>query len=261
MNLLFNQGKLTKMKENLIGYRIDNYSSDEYAGSIFTAVRSARCCTWLACLNVYSYAVALEDNKFNQALTNADWLIPDGVGVMAASRFLGGSLRRRVTGSDIFFSLHQRINDVGGMSVFFLGSTDETLNLIIQRMKRDYPNIIIAGTYSPPFKPFFSDQDNEAMLAAINAAAPDILWVGMTAPKQEKWIFENRSRLNVKFTGAIGAVFDFYAGKVRRAPLLFQKLGLEWLLRLLQQPRRMWRRTKTIPIFILHVFRKKFLRI
>jgi N-acetylglucosaminyldiphosphoundecaprenol N-acetyl-beta-D-mannosaminyltransferase len=155
---------------------------------------------------------------------------------------LGGRLHERVAGHDIFKGLHERLNQQSGFKVFFLGSSERTLALIRERIKRDYPNINVVGTYSPPFKPEFSGEENDAMIQAINQAKPDVLWVGMTAPKQEKWIFKNKARLNVKFVGAIGAVFDFYAGTVNRAPVIFQKLGMEWFYRLIREPRRMWRR-------------------
>jgi N-acetylglucosaminyldiphosphoundecaprenol N-acetyl-beta-D-mannosaminyltransferase len=164
-----------------------------------------------------------------------------------------------VTGSDVFARLHKRMNAAGGMSVFFLGSTDETLAIIRQRMACDYPKIKIAGTYSPPFKEEFSATDNEKMVVAINAAAPDVLWVGISAPKQEKFIFENCDLLNMKFAAAIGAVFDFYTGKVKRSHPVFQHLGLEWLPRLMQQPRRLWRRIfVSAPVFIWHVLMQRF---
>jgi N-acetylglucosaminyldiphosphoundecaprenol N-acetyl-beta-D-mannosaminyltransferase len=96
------------------------------------------------------------------------------------------------------------------------------------------------------------------MIEAVNSAKPDVLWVGMTAPKQEKWIANNISRLNVRFIGAIGAVFDFYAGKVKRSKPVFQRLGLEWLPRLINEPKRLWRRTfVSAPIFILHTGHEK----
>ena len=108
-------------------------------------------------------------------------------------------------------------------------------------MNHDFPNIKVT-THSPPFKPEFSEEDNRQMIEAINQASPDVLWVGMTAPKQEKWIYQNKDKLNVKFIGAIGAVFDFYAGTVKRSSPWFQKHGLEWLPRLLQEPRLLWYR-------------------
>lgn len=245
------------MKENLLGYGVDDLRVEDCADALFSCLlnpRDARGCAWLACLNPHSYVVALDDPRFSQALRDADWLLPDGAGVVLASRLLGGSIRERVTGSDVFYGLHRRMNAVGKMSVFFLGATEETLALIRERMAQDYPSICVAGTYSPPFKDVYSAEEVNAMIAAVNAAAPNVLWVGMTAPKQEKWIYENRARLKVKFAGAIGAVFDFYTGRVKRSHPVFQRLGLEWLPRLLQQPRRLWRRMfVSAPLFLWHV--------
>lgn len=220
--------------------------------------RFKRSCRWLACINPHSYVQSQNDPFFERALHGADWLIPDGIGVVLASRFLGGQIRKRVTGSDIFLGLQTILNREGGKKVFFLGSTEETLAAICARNDKDFPNIQIAGTYSPPFKTEFSAEDDQAILNAIRIAAPDVLWVGMTAPKQEKWLHQYRDQLNVQFAAAIGAVFDFYSGKVKRSHPVFQCLGLEWLPRLLQEPRRLWRRTGvSAPIFLLHVARAK----
>ncbi len=135
----------------------------------------------------------------------------------------------------------EKLNRVGG-KVMFLGSSDAVLNLIRQRVAEKYPKIEV-DTYSPPYKPEFSDEDNEAMISAINHSNPDLLWIGMTAPKQEKWAYTHLNRLDVHcHIGTIGAVFDFFAGTVKRAPERWQRAGLEWLYRLLSEPRRMWRR-------------------
>lgn len=249
------------MKENILGYAVNTHAANACADGIFSSINSGngKGCGWLACLNPHSYAVALDDTQFAVALKDADWLIPDGAGVVMASRMLGGTIKQRVTGTDMFFALHERMNLASGMSVFFLGAAEETLDLMRQRMAKDFPRIRVAGCYSPPFKPVYSSAELDEMISAINVAAPDVLWVGMTAPKQEKWIYENRSRLNVKFAGAIGAVFDFYTGRVKRSPIIFQKLGLEWLPRLVQQPRRLWRRMfVSAPIFVWHTLRARF---
>jgi N-acetylglucosaminyldiphosphoundecaprenol N-acetyl-beta-D-mannosaminyltransferase len=248
------------MKEAVLGYGVEALSVEACADSLFSTVEvgAGQRCAWLACLNPHSYAVALDDPTFSRALHAADWLIPDGAGVVLASRLLGGRIKERVTGSDVFFGLHRRMNGAGGMSVFFLGASEDTLAAIRERMAVDYPGIRVAGTYSPPFKPEYSAAENDAMIATINAANTDVLWVGMTAPKQEKWIFENRARLNVRFAGAIGAVFDFYTGRVKRSHPVFQRMGLEWLPRLVQQPRRLWRRMfVSAPIFVWHVLKQK----
>lgn len=213
-------------------------------------------CRWLACLNPHSYVMALGDSPFAQALRGANWLVPDGVGIVLASQKLGGQIRQRVTGSDIFMGVNEALNTRGGYRVFLLGGSEETLLTIRCRMARDYPNIEVVGTYSPPFKAEFSPGDNQAMVAAVNATRPDVLWVGLSAPKQEKWLHAHQGVLEVKFAAAVGAVFDFYSGQVKRSHPVFQRLGLEWLPRLVQQPRRLWRRMGiSAPIFLWHVFR------
>ena len=215
-------------------------------------------CRWLACMNPHSYVVALRDEPFSQALHGADWLVPDGAGVVLASKIMGGTIRERVTGSDIFWGVMKELDRLGGSSVFFLGATDETLAAIRARMAVDFPKVRVAGTYSPPFKQNFSDDDNETMVTAINTASPDVLWVGMSAPKQEKWLHEHRGRLNVRFAAAVGAVFDFYTGRVKRSHPIFQRLGLEWLPRLIQEPRRLWKRMfVSAPVFMWHVLRAR----
>ena len=217
--------------------------------------RDDRSCTWMACLNPHSYAVARKDNKFRAALKSADWLIPDGVGTVIAGRILGRRIEERITGSDIFECVMSELDHRKG-SVFFLGSTEKTLNLIAQKLPLDYPNVRLVGLYSPPFKQEFDDVENHGMIAAIAAAKPDVLWVGMTAPKQEKWLAAHRDKLPVKFAGAIGAVFDFYTGQIKRSHPVFQRLGLEWLPRLFQEPRRLWRRMfVSAPIFLFDVIK------
>jgi N-acetylglucosaminyldiphosphoundecaprenol N-acetyl-beta-D-mannosaminyltransferase len=247
------------MTENILGYNINTFSVDACADRLFQSLREGKR-TWLACFNPHSYAIALKDEVFSRALKTADWLVPDGAGVVLASRFLGGAINERVTGSDIFAGLHKRMNDDGSMRVFFLGSTKETLAQIKQRMARDYPNIKIAGMYSPPFKDAYSGTEISGMIKAVNSAAPDVLWVGLSAPKQEKFIFENRAQLKVKFVGAVGAVFDFYSGNVKRdKDSWLVNHGLEWLPRLLQEPGRLWRRMfVSAPVFVWHVMKQKF---
>ena len=125
-------------------------------------------------------------------------------------------------------------------------------------MRKDWPGLRVAGTYAPPFRTWFSETEMDEMIAAVNDARPDVLWVGMTAPKQEQWIARAIDRVDVRFAGAIGAVFDFYIGNVKRAHPVTQRLGLEWLWRLIQDPRRLWRRTLvSAPVFVWHVVRSR----
>lgn len=194
-------------------------------------------------INAFSYDNARKDVLFSEALQKGDVLIPDGISIVKACRFLNAKSqpKERIAGWDLFVYEMEKLNRVGGR-VMFLGSSDAVLNLIRQRVAEKYPKIEV-DTYSPPYKPEFSDEDNEAMISAINHSNPDLLWIGMTAPKQEKWAYTNLNRLDVHcHIGTIGAVFDFFAGTVKRAPERWQRAGLEWLYRLLSEPRRMWRR-------------------
>lgn len=194
-------------------------------------------------INAFSYDNARKDAMFSEALQKGGVLIPDGISIVKACRFLNAKSqpKERIAGWDFFVFEMEKLNRVGG-KVMFLGSSDAVLKLIRQRVAEKYPKIEV-DTYSPPYKPEFSDEDNEAMISAINHSNPDLLWIGMTAPKQEKWAYKHLDRLEVHcHIGTIGAVFDFFAGTVKRAPECWQKAGMEWLYRLLSEPRRMWRR-------------------
>ena len=248
----------TPASERILGYQVFARDSNECVREIADSILSTRRKRWLACINPHTYATALGRRDFSSALKNADWLVPDGMGMVLASRALGGHVKDRVTGSDVFSGLHDELQSRGGASIFFLGSTEETLSGIRRKMRKDWPGLKVAGTYSPPFRASFSESEIDEMIAAVNDARPDVLWVGMTAPKQEEWLSRVIDRVDVRFAGAIGAVFDFYIGNVKRAHPITQKLGLEWLSRLVQEPRRLWHRTfVSAPVFLWHVLRTR----
>lgn len=213
---------------------------------------------YFVCANPHSLEVARRDAGFRAAIGEADLVVPDGAGIVLASKILGGTIRERVTGSDLFHGLSRRLCRRGGGRCFFLGSTPATLASIRKRMAETYPEIDVVGMHSPPFAPRFRPEENGEMIDRVNQARPDILWVGMTAPKQEKWIFENREKLAVPLSAPIGAVFDFFAGNVKRSQTSFQKMGLEWLPRLLKQPRRLWKRNfVSNPTFLARVLHRR----
>lgn len=139
-----------------------------------------------------------------------------------------------------------------------MGSSDKVLALIKAKAAEIYPNIIVE-TYSPPYKQEFTYEDNKAIIDAINTAKPDLLWIGMTAPKQEKWAYTHWNELDINcHCGTIGAVFDFFAGTVERAPIWWQEHSLEWLYRLLKEPKRMWRRYIIgNTLFIINIIKEK----
>lgn len=194
-------------------------------------------------INAHSYNTALKDPLFAKALMKGDALIPDGASIVMACRRLKAKCQpqERIAGWDLFSYEMERLNHKGG-TCFFMGSSEKVLGLIREKAVTVYPNIRIE-TYSPPYKPAFSEEENRAIVNAINQANPDLLWIGMTAPKQEKWAYSHWKELDIHcHCGTIGAVFDFFAGTMERAPLWWQEHSLEWLYRLIKEPRRMWRR-------------------
>ncbi|WP_304244647.1 WecB/TagA/CpsF family glycosyltransferase [Phocaeicola plebeius] len=211
-------------------------------------------------INAHSYNTALKDSVFAEALQKGDALIPDGISIIKATKWLNAKSRpnERIAGWDLFEYEMNRLNQKGG-KCFFMGSSEKVLSLIKEKAKLVYPNIIVE-TYSPPYKPEFNDEDNKKIIDVINQANPDLLWIGMTAPKQEKWTYSHWNELDIHcHVGTIGAVFDFFAGTVKRAPIWWQKHGLEWLYRLIKEPKRMWKRYIIgNTLFLWNITKEKF---
>lgn len=207
--------------------------------------------------NPHSYILAKYDNIFEEALLKSDVLLPDGIGIVLASKIFNISGVKKIAGADLHDYLLEKANNEG-LKVFYLGTTTQTLQNIIKRVKRKFTNIQVTG-FAPPFKLDFSKKESDEMINAVNTFRPDILFVGMSAPKQEKWVYLNKGKLNSKIIASIGAVFDFYAGTVKRPGIIWIKLGLEWLPRLLREPKRLWRRNFiSSPLFLWEVLKEKF---
>jgi len=208
-------------------------------------------------INQYSFCIAREDVAFKIALQESDVLLPDGMAIVAAARILTNTKITKIAGAQLHdFLLHQ-LNKTGG-SCFYLGASEATLAKIVAKVNREFPKVKV-NSYSPPFKAVFSDNDNQQMLAAVNAIIPDVLFIGMTAPKQEKWAFHHKDLLQAQTICSIGAVFDFYAGTIKRPSQFWISLGLEWFIRLLKEPKRMWKRYLYYgPFFIRYVIWEKF---
>ena len=210
--------------------------------------------------NPHSIVVSRHDRLFRTALEQAPLVAPDGSGVVLASRLCGGKVKNRVTGSDFFETLSQVLNAQGGSRYFFLGSSPRTLDALRAKFQKLYPSITFAGAFSPPYKDSFSADETAQMISSINSAKADVLWVGMTAPKQEKWIYLNAASLNVKLIGAIGAVFDYFSGQIRRPGKAWRACGMEWFPRLIQEPKRLWRRNLfSSPQFLYLAARERLL--
>lgn len=245
-------------KELIWNVRIQDADLTEILDAIDDGISKGVKAQTLFCANPHSLVVARRDRTFLSALRSADYLIPDGTGIVLASKLLGGAIKERVTGSDIMAAVAERWNNQGGRSFFFLGSSNEVLENMQTRMSREYPRVVVSGVYSPPFTEKLSDEENDRILETINRTAPTALWVGMTAPKQEKWVQEHLKALNVSFIAAVGAAFDYFAGSKQRASERLRNVGLEWLPRLIREPRRMWRRNfVSTPLFLYYILRQR----
>lgn len=212
--------------------------------------------------NVYSVVMMQKDEKFKEANNLSSLSVADSMPIIWVSRLFSESLPERIAGMDLFYEFC-KVASRENYKFFFLGSTEDTLNKMCLSLKKQFPKLQIVGTYSPPYKENFSDKENLEIIEKVNKKNPDIVWVGMTCPKQEKWIYQNLKKLNVKVAIGIGAVFDFVAGNVKRAPKWMQKIGLEWFWRLIREPKRLWKRylignTIFIWLVLKELFRKVF---
>ena len=231
----------------LLGYKIFNSNLESIDFSKNKIINT---------INPHSYCIAKQDMQFKQALLSSDILLPDGIGIVWAEKFLNGNSIKKIAGYDLFLFLMNKINKEYG-SVFFLGASEETLDKIKSKSSQEYPNITF-GSYSPPYKVAFSNKDSKIMCDEVNIFNPDVLFVGMTAPKQEKWVHLYKNELNANIICSIGAVFDFYAGNIERAPKIMINLGLEWLHRSFKSSRLLRRNFISNQKFIIHILKLNF---
>lgn len=207
-------------------------------------------CKILNTISPNSYGISTKDSLFEEALKNSDYLVLDGVYFALSALLLKGRNIKKNQGPDVFDFFIKKMNLKSGR-VFFLGASSETLEKIKNRLNSEYPNIT-SEFLSPPFKPEFSDEDNNLMVDTINKFKPDIVFVGMTCPKQEKWAYRNKNKLDTKLICSVGAVFDWYAGNQKDIHPLWWKLRLGWLKRTIDRP-EILKRYPNIGIFFLHL--------
>jgi len=237
---------------NVLGFEVSRLSVSEIVTSSLIDEKQLVVNT----LNPHSYAEQKQDCEFKNALITSDVLIPDGSGMVLAAKFLNNIGIYKIAGYNLFFETMTQLSKTGG-KVFFLGSTDTVLNKIVERAKVDFPKVEVY-TLSPPFKNDFDDDDLADFSKKINDNKADVVFVGLTAPKQEKLIVKLKEFTHVQFLSGIGAVFDFYAGTVKRPSDIWLKLHLEWLVRLIGEPKRLWRRNFiSTPIFLIDLLKCK----
>ncbi len=192
-------------------------------------------------LSVDSVMHGRRDRRFLDACNQASIVLPDGVPLLWASHLLGAPIPGRVAGSDLFWELC-RVAERRSYSCFLLGSTARVLSKLEGILLRRFPRLRLVGSFAPPVSRVFPAEVNDDIVRRVNAAGPDILWVGLGAPKQELWIHDNLMRLDTRLAIGVGAAFDICSGRVRRASPWMQRAGLEWFHRFLLEPRRLFRR-------------------
>lgn len=227
-----------------IGFRVYSDDLDKIP------VDSASCMV-INTISPNSYGISTKDEEFKDALVNTDYLVLDGVYFAVASILLQRKNIRRNQGPDVFYHFMQRANE-SNKRVFFLGSSPQTLKLIKRKAAFMYPNLTVE-TYSPPFKAVFSDEDNQEMITAINKFKPDIVFVGMTCPKQEKWAVKHKQKVSASLMISIGNVFDWFAGTQKEIAPIWFKLRIGWLVRIFYRPEIFRRNIGNQMLFFWHV--------
>lgn len=219
---------------------INNVSMAEAIDSIISLIKK-NVSGYVATCNVDHVVKLQKDELFKKIYNEASLVVPDGMPLLWAAGFLGNALKERVSGSDLFGKLCA-VAEERGYRLFFLGGRPDAASQAVKVLKEKYPHIKITGTYSPPFGFENDKEENDKIIRMIKEAHPDILFVGLGAPKQEKWIYKHREEYKVPVSIGIGNSFEFVSGIVKRAPLWMQRIGLEWLWRLLMEPGRLWKR-------------------
>lgn len=216
------------------------FSFNDAIAAISSQILTGKHCIQVVVANVYSVVLANKDKEFCKICKSAEFVLPDGLPIVIFSRLLGKSLPHRIAGPDFMWNFSKECVK-RGFKVYLLGSEEPYLSILKNNMERQFPGIEIVGTYSPPFGSW-TDQETKKMINDINKSKADILWLGVSTPKQDKWIYSVKDKLHTKVAVAVGAAFDFHSGRVKRAPLWVQMIGFEWFHRFLQDPKRLWKR-------------------
>lgn len=227
-------------KIKMFNVSFDNITFNEFA-FLIDEIISKKTPKYVVTCNV-DHIMQLKNNKeFKQVYDEADVVTADGVPVIWASKLLKKPLKEKISGSDIF-------SEIGGHlekkqhRIFFLGAGPGIADSAAKKLKKEYPKMNIVGSYSPSYGFEKNEEENYKIIQMIQESKADILFVGLGAPKQEIWIHNNYKKYNVPVSIGVGATFDFLSGNVKRAPKIFQKIGMEWLWRLCSEPKRLWKR-------------------
>jgi N-acetylglucosaminyldiphosphoundecaprenol N-acetyl-beta-D-mannosaminyltransferase len=207
---------------------------------------------------------ARKNKELKELYNSADMCTADGVPLIWVSKLLGNPIRGRVTGLDLLPEF-SKVAAKEDFTFFFLGAGDGVAERLKQKLESENPGLNVVGTYSPPYAETFSDEENQKMIDIINEAKPNVLWVSLTAPKQDYWIYEHFDKLDVNIAIGVGAAFDVVVGDIKRSPEWMQKYGLEWFYRLIKEPKRLYRRylieaPRFLPLVMLQAIKERVLR-
>jgi N-acetylglucosaminyldiphosphoundecaprenol N-acetyl-beta-D-mannosaminyltransferase len=235
-------------KVNILGVGISAIDMDDALAQIsYWIERRER--HYVSVCNVHTVMECQRDTHMLQAVNGAGLATPDGMPLVWLGRAKSKRPVQRVYGPDLMFALC-KLSAQNGHRHYFYGGGQGTPQLLAQRLTARFPTLQVVGAYSPPFRPLTAEEDAE-IVDRINAVHPDVIWVGLGTPKQDLWMADHRDRLNAPVLIAVGAAFDFHAGRKKQAPHWMQRSGLEWLFRLLSEPRRLWKRYLVYnPLFV-----------
>jgi N-acetylglucosaminyldiphosphoundecaprenol N-acetyl-beta-D-mannosaminyltransferase len=224
----------------VLGVRVNAVQIPDVIAQMERWISSRDASHFIAVTNVHSIMEAQRDASFRRILDTADLTVPDGMPLVWCGRLKGHSLRRRVYGPDLALGFFREAEGKVYRH-FFLGGAPGVPEKLAEEMKKSFPNLKVVGTYSPSFRSPTKEED-ALVVEMINRADPDVLWVGLGCPKQERWMFDHQRSLKAPAMVGVGAAFDFFTGRVRQAPAWMRENGLEWLFRMWQEPKRLWHR-------------------
>jgi len=245
------------MRVNICNVAVDNCSFNEAVDKIIFQVKNTSSPKYVVTPNAHHIVMLQRDSFFREIYRNAFLSVPDGVSLLWAANFLGTPLKERINGTDLFEQLCAVAADKN-LKVFLLGGRPGAAENAKYVMQSRYPGLNVVGTYCPPYGFEKKTHELNSISSQISKADPHLLFVGLGAPKQEKWMYEHYEKLNVPVSLGIGVSFELVSNMVRRAPVSMQRLGLEWLFRLVMEPKRLWQRYVIgNPYFIWLVIRQK----
>ena len=225
---------------NVLDVRVDAVQIPDAIARMEEWIRQHNGCRYVAVTGMHGVTEAQHDPAFKDILNSADLVVPDGMPLVWLGRLKGFPLERRVYGPELMMTFFESTAGMGYRH-FLYGGTPNVPEQLAKILQQLFPGTIVAGTYSPPFRSLTQEEDSQ-VVAMINNSAPDIVWVGLSTPKQERWMYEHRDRLRVPVLIGVGAAFDINAGVKKQAPVWMREHGLEWFFRLVQEPRRLWYR-------------------